>query len=170
MSEVFDIMLGDIGDNIYKTEISDNIKKWRELISRTHYSHAKANNYCHLYDVIKEKYKTIKLRLSKYSDGSAYANNRILPENLDCIEERLIDIAKRGGHIYPSKLSGYVKLSVESIEKIGTKITFDQNGIRIPKQKFKLIDRIILNRCVYAVGLLLFKKGSGIRAFLKKHL
>ena len=40
----------------------------------------------------------------------------------------------------------------------------------IPERKISLRDKIIHSPLLYRIGLVLFKKGSRIRAFLKKHL
>ena len=42
--------------------------------------------------------------------------------------------------------------------------------LEIPKAKNKPINLIIHNNLVYRIGMLLFKKGSKIRNFLKRHL
>jgi glycosyltransferase involved in cell wall biosynthesis len=172
MSEVFDVMLENSRDNVYKDQVTENIIKWRELMSRTHYSHAKANNYCQLYDFIKQKYKVSKLRRSKFSDGSAYASTKLLPRNFALIDMNLLAIWRDGSHliINPSGAGKYAHNTLKFMKKVKGTITFSSEGIRLPKPKIKLITRLIRIAPIYYLGLFLFPKGSRVRAFLKKRL
>ena len=63
-----------------------------------------------------------------------------------------------------------MRRSVRFIKKQGKKIKVSPEGRKLPTPRVKLIDRIIMNNVVYSLGLIFFKKGSRIRAFLKKHI
>ncbi len=82
MSETLDIMESHIKQKAYSDKLLPSLQKWRELMSRTHFSHAKANKYIHLYRVIKERYRVNTLQISKFADSRAYSKNMLLPKNL----------------------------------------------------------------------------------------
>ncbi len=172
MSETFDIMMSNIESHPKKEDIGVSFKKWRELMSRTHYSYAKANKYIGLFDLIKKRYYTDKLEKSKFRDNSAYSNNKVLPYNFAELEEFILRIYRASKPICIDlrKSCNYVRKSVTYLSLINANISFDDNGIAPPEARIKLKDKIIMNKFVYSLGLVLFKKGSKLRAFLKKHI
>lgn len=172
MSEAFDVMLDGIVDNTHREKVRDNIIKWRELMSRTHYSHAKANKYCHLYEIIRQKYKVSKLRRSKISDSYVYAVTKLLPQNIDLIDSALVGIWNENSVqlINPSGAGKYAQKTLDFIKACKGNVEYSKDGLRLPKPRVKLINKIIRNPMVYYVGLILFPKGSKARAFLKKHI
>ena len=52
----------------------------------------------------------------------------------------------------------------------GAPILPDDTGVRLPRPVFRLRDRVIMHPLVYRMGLLLFPKGSRLRAILKKKI
>lgn len=172
MGKTFDAMLLGVADNPDADALEAHILAWRALMARSHYSHASANKYVELYDYIKEVYKTDKLSLSKFKDGAVYASNKLLPKNFDEIEEELVFLWNTSvpTQISPRGADAYTKTALEYIAEHNENVTLTERGRRLPKPKTKLKDRIIMNSFVYTVGMLLFKKGSKIRAFLKRHL
>ena len=172
MSETFDIMTSSVSDHPKKEEILASINKWRALMSRTHYSYAVANKYTVLFDLIKERYHTDKLGRSKYRDNSAYSNNKVLPMNFNELEDFLREIynTKEPVNINPRRGNSYIKINTIYLSAFNGNISFSDDGIIPPKDKVKFKDKILMNKFVYSLGLILFKKGSKLRAFLKKHL
>lgn len=171
MSKTLDIMLSNIGENAYADEISESIKKWKGLMSRAHYSHAKANKYYHLFDFIKECYHVDKLCRSKFKDSSAYSKNRVLPMNFEKIDEALLRVWESGEISDSSALTyAYTAKFLDYMRAINKEIKLSPSGAVIPKPKFKTVDKILMNDFVYTAGLIFFKKGSKIREFLKRHI
>lgn len=172
MSKTLDIMLSKISGHSRESQMTDSIKKWAELMSRTHYSHAKANKYCFLYDFIKESYHVDVLKKSTLRDQSAYSKNKVLPANLFDIESSLLSLWRREEEsvICLCKADEYTKRCVRFMRKSGKPIRVMKGGDPLPLPRVKLKDRIIMNKFVYTLGLILFKKGSRVRAFLKKHI
>ena len=172
MSKTLDIMISEISGHTKESEMTISIKKWAELMSRTHYSHAKANKYCHLYDFIKKSYHVDKLKKSTLKDQSAYSKNKVLPVNLSDIDSSLLALWQKEEEsiICLCKADAYTKKSVRFMRKAGKPIKVMKGGEPLPLPRVKLKDKIIMNKLVYTLGLILFKKGSRIRAFLKKHI
>jgi len=172
MTKTLDIMFELSKTHERRDEITLSLKKWGELMSRTHYSYAKANKYCHLYDFIKEKYHVDKLKRSTLRDHSAYSKNKVLPVNLNEIEDALLELwnTEEEKTICLCSSDSYMKRSVRFMKTLGKKIKVKKDGEPLPTPRVKLKDKIIMNKLVYTLGLIFFKKGSKIRAFLKKHI
>ncbi len=172
MSETFDIMINNIASHSRKEEILVSLKKWRGLMSRTHYSYASANKYTTLYELIKERYHTDKLEKSKYRDNSAYSNNVVLPQNFAELDSFLnnIFISKTPISVKLNHSCSYIKSSIRYIMTIADNVSISDDGLVPPREIIKFKDKILMNKFVYSLGLILFKKGSKLRAFLKKHI
>jgi len=154
-------------------QILGNITAWRELMSRSHYSHASANKYTALYPYIKERYVVESLKKATVADGAAYAKNRLLPDNLCEYDEILLNIWKSGGANVreDAKLHPYVRKSLDFMREASLAITeTDGDGVVFPSPIIPIKKKILFNPTVYKLGMLLFKKGSKIRRFLKRHL
>ena len=142
-------------------------------MSRTHYSHAKANKHLHLYDFIKKSYHVDVLKKSTFHDNSAYSKNLVLPINILEIDKALFELwnSEKEEHICLCEADAYMKRNVRFMRRNAAKaIKVSPDGRKLPKPRVKLIDRIIMNKFVYSLGLIFFKKGSRLRAFLKKHI
>lgn len=172
MSKTLDVMRSSLSGNKYEKEIFEALQKWAELMSRTHFSHAKANKYSHLYKFIKNSYHVDKLKRSTFRDSSAYSKNKVLPCNLREIEKELLALWNSDEEkvICLCTADEYMKKSVRFMKKLGKNVKIQKGGTPLPTPRVKLKDRILMNKFVYTLGLILFKKGSKIRAFLKKHV
>lgn len=172
MSQTLDLILENLPDTEKRAEMEISVKKWAGLMSRTHYSHAKANKYSHLYDYIQKSYHVEVLKKSTFHDNSAYSKNKVLPVNILEIDRALLSLwsSNDNEHICLCEANKYMKRSVRFMKKQGKKIKVSPEGRKLPTPRVKLIDRIIMNKFVYTLGLIFFKKGSKIRAFLKKHI
>lgn len=173
MSQVFRIMLQHAADNRHSVQICENLSAWQALMSRTHYSIARMQRQKQLYPLIAEAYGVKRLKMPTRRDGWFYSSSELLGDNFADVDRAL-------AHLYYSekpisakyeKNSIYVSRSVEFARKSRGEISYSRKGpFVVPKRKVKLRDMIIHNPIVYGIGLLLFKKGSRLRAFLKKHL
>ena len=125
-----------------------------------------------VFDYIKEKYHIDFLKRSTFKDQSAYSKNKVLPVNLPEIEAALLELWRSEDEqvICLCKSDDYTKKSVRYMRALGKKIKIIKGGKPLPRPRVKLKDRIIMNKFVYTLGLILFKKGSRVRAFLKKHI
>ena len=122
--------------------------------------------------MIKRAYGVEALKVSTFRDSSAYSDNRPLPSNIAEIDAELLCIWRSDEPVRLS-LSGaspYQRRSVEYMRGCGRNIEVARGGARLVKPKIRLWDKLIFNRFVYSVGMLIFKKGSKLRSFLKKHI
>ncbi len=173
MSKTFEIMLDKVGENKYAAEIKDSIISWRTLMSRTHYSYAKANGYEELYSYIQNKYNVDKLQVSTKKDGELYAKNQLLGENFLDIDRALrkIYFEKSNVTVIYDKSDIYVERTMKYIERVKHDVTeSSRKTMMVPKRIISFKSRILHNHFVYSMGLIFFKKGSKIRAFLKSKI
>lgn len=174
MSYVLNSMEENIGEGKYADEIKAHLQSWRALMSRSHYSYAKQNKYTALYDFIKESYKVEALKPYTYNDGKYYNSSSLLGSNFDEIDLQLKKLFYLDGAISVSydKDDKYVERTIEYLKAVKNKdITVSKNAeIEIPKRDISFKHKIINNKIVYAIGMKLFKKGSKIRALLKRKL
>lgn len=173
MTDTLRAMSENIGDNIHKEKIALYIQKWTELMARSHFSHAKSKKYNELIPYIKKRYGDIKLRTSTFKDGSAYTKNRILAENFAEIDASLLALYRASTtptDVCYDKNDDYVRRSVEYMcEHQGRIIAWSKDAsLCVPKAVISFKTRFLHNHIVYSAGMILFKKGSKIRAFLKK--
>ncbi len=172
MSMSFDIMLANISDSKYSEEIERGIIAWREMMSRTHYSYAKAGKHKDLYSYIMDKYNVEKLKGSTKKDGALYAKNQLLGDNFLDIDKALSKIYYTEDDvtvIYDTS-DDYVRRTIEYIEKRkavaeGAK----RKTLMVPKAIISKKNKLLHNPLIYSLGMVFFKKGSKIRAFLKSH-
>ncbi|MBO5440296.1 MAG: glycosyltransferase [Clostridia bacterium] len=170
MSRTFDIMLVNIGKHMYASEIKYGIIKWRELMSRTHYTYAKTNKHTDLYQYIKDKYHVEKLQASTKRDGELYAKNQLLGDNFLDIDKALRKIYFTNSNVTViyDKSDLYVSRTMKYIERIKHDITdTERKTLMVPKKIISAKNKFLHNHFVYSMGMLLFKKGSKMRAFLK---
>jgi len=175
LGKVFEVMVSALPDGESRKKMEEDILFWKGLMSRTHYSQARSGGFTALYPLIKETYGVDKLRLSKYSDGKVYTKSELLGKNFKEIDDALTKVFLSDSDVTVSydKSSVFIKkiLSAASILTEKQIIRKRKNAdIVIPKAENKLIDSIIHNVVVYRIGILLFKKGSRSRNFLKRHL
>lgn len=173
MTDTLSAMRDNIGDNIHKEQIKEHLDKWNALMARSHYSHAKAKKYLDVVPYIKERYGVSKLRSSTFKDGSAYTKNRILAENISQIDaslRQLYRISDKPTDVSYDKGDGYTNRCVEQMCAQGKIIAWSKDAeYVVPKSKISFKTRFLHNHVVYGMGMILFKKGSKIRAFLKKN-
>ncbi len=173
MAQTFEIMRKGIGENQRKEQILHCIDEWAALMSRAHYSLAKASGYTELFDYIREKYGTKNLSLSTARDGSCYENKALLGDNFKEVDSALLSVydSEKPTRCAYSKKDKYTARSVEYLRGIN-KVTNDKtkSEVIIPHFVISFKQRLLHNAILYRIGLILFKKGSRMRNFLKKFL
>ncbi len=173
MSRVFRIMKAEAAKNAYSDEIEADVCEWAALMSRTHYSKAKALRLRELYPVIKDSYGVQALHAPTFKDGRCYSKSELLGENFSDVDEALTALyyREKPTEIKYERKSLYVGRIISYAREVGGDIIYSNKAKNsIPKRKISLRDKIIHSPLLYRIGLILFKKGSRLRAFLKKHL
>ena len=172
MSMSFEIMLANISDSPYCEEIEKGIIAWRELMSRTHYSYAKSGKHKDLYPYIKDMYCVEKLKGSTKKDGALYAKNQLLGDNFLDIDKALSKIYYTDDDVTViyDKDDSYVSRTIDYIEKRKLiKEGAKKKTLMVPKAIISKKNKFLHNPLIYSLGMVFFKKGSKIRAFLKSH-
>lgn len=171
MREVLDLMRAGIGEREHRAEMLANLRAWEEMISRTHYSHAKGAGYKTLYPVIQSTYSVKKLRKSTQADGRAYTHSSLLPENIAEIDAALRPLFDASGEVavrYNAR-DPYVCRVLDAVRERGVAIRRDDSAACvIPDEQISRKSKILHNHFVWTVSTVLFPKGSKIRALLKK--
>lgn len=172
MSECFKIMRSNIEDEPHKEKIEEDLDAWISLMSRAHFATASANGYKNLFPKIQELYNTQKLKMPIFKDSSDYLAKTLLGINFTEVDAALLSLWDSDEIIKVSyrKKDTYTARCVDYLaehEKV-LKANLQNADIAIPKLRYPLKQRILHNKYVYALGLLLFKKGSKIRGLLKK--
>ena len=173
MGEVLGLMMASIGENTYREEIMRALRAWQELMARTHFSHAQAQKYTNLYPLIQKTYAVERLEKSKWRDSAVYYKATLLPVNFEEIDRALRPLFDSTGSVAATydRKNPYLCRTVDYLAKKGIVVQWNRNaGICIPKGKIRPRDRFLHNDLVYAVGVLLFQKGSRLRAWLKRIL
>ncbi len=170
---VFGQIMDELQAHPNKEVLLAGLKNWMALMSRAHYSHASANRFEALHPEIMETYDVKELKKSTWHDSSVYYKARLLPVNFEEIDQALrplFDSDTPIGVRY-DKGDRYIRETVKYLQETGHAIGYDRHAEHvIPKGKIRVQDRIIHNDLVYTLGVLLFKKGSKLRALLKRIL
>ena len=171
MAHTLRTMLCSLDENTHAEKIAEHIKSWQGLMSRTHYSYARAGGYTELYEYIKEKYSVNELKKSTLKDGRAYSKCRIIGSNIEEIDSTLIKIMNSDSVSYvdPKKLDPYARNTVEYLNNKWGRVKFSNKpDTHIERERISIKQKIVHNYLLYTMGTLLFPKGSRIRSFLKK--
>ena len=170
----FAVIKESIPNDKYREENLANMREWELLMSRSHYAYAHSNKYTELYGYIAERYGVDKLEKAKYKDSSDYIITGLLGENFETVDRVLKKIYKTPDpvSVFYDKNDKYVSKSIEYLRRHeGKEIVFSADAeIVVPKQKNPWKIRMLHKRPVYILAMMVFKKGSKIRKFLKKHL
>ena len=174
ISRVLSVMEENIGDTPDRSDIFRDISEWRALMARAHYSHAKKCGSPDLYPLIREKYSISRLVGQKYRDGATYASSELLGDNFPEIDSSLTEIyfAKKPVSVSYPRECRYISRIISDTEARTGKIKFKKNGAEysVPAPKISITHRLIHQRIIYSLGMLLFPKGSRARALLKRRL
>lgn len=170
MSYTLSHMQTNIGKNKNFRRISEHIEGWKRLMSRSHYSHARAHGYFELYDYIRERYGTERLRRAIPQDTKAYERTVLLGENFVEIDGEMLSLFRAEKMVSLTiPKDRYAKFAVSYLIKHGALIsTVHQGDITLPRERIPFIKRMIFNSLLRKIGMLIVPKGSRLRAWLKK--
>ena len=176
MSYTLDKMRDNLADHPDSATLIDRVNEWGAMMSRTHYSYALAAGHTDLYTIIKEKYGVKKLSRSTLRDARANSKNIPLPENFTEIDDALrrawmanppTRVAIFDNFDYTART---LRLAAESGREIIAVKPSENFDIEIPRARVSLKKRIIYSPIIYKTAMLLFRKGSRLRALLKKKM
>ena len=171
MRDVLDLMADGVADRPDREVLLRDLRAWEEMISRTHYSHAKGAKYKQLYPLIRSTYGVKRLRKSTRADGRAYTRSKLLPENIREIDAALRPLLDATGEVrvaYNAR-EGYVCRVLDAVRARGVAVVADMHAdVYIPAERISRKSKFLHNRFVWTVSTVLFPKGSKIRALLKK--
>ena len=170
MCFTFDVMEKNVGNNKHRGEILENISDWKGLMSRTHFSYAKAARSEELCSFVKNKYGMNKIAPPTAEDGFVYSVSELLGDNFSEIDESLTKIYDASRPL-TARFEKHSKCISRILKSMKHPVVYSRCGeFTVPRRDIKLRDRIIHNPIVYRIGMILFKKGSKLRNFLKKRL
>jgi hypothetical protein len=139
-------------------------------MSRTHFSYAKAARSKELCSFVKSKYGIRKIAPPTLEDGAAYSASELLGDNFPAIDDVLTEIYNTSRPV-TVRFEKHSKCITRMLESMHYSATYSRRGeFTIPSRDIRLRDKIIHHPIVYRIGMILFKKGSKLRNFLKKHL
>ncbi len=173
MALTLDVMRRGVLDCSDREILLGHVQRWSEMMSRTHYSYARSGDYTDLYPIIKEKYRTDSLRIARFSDGSVYSAGVIIADNIEEIDAALLKawLSEIPVTVESAGLSQYARRVLSYMSEHGRDVTVLRGGVvRIPKERRNIFNIIIRSAPVSAIPMLLFPKGSKIRAMLKRRL
>lgn len=176
MSFVFNMIESDLKISNRYDEMEYFFSEWKKLLSRTGFSNAKHGGHKDLIPFIKESYNVKKVQYSKIADGSAYSKQKVLPTNIEEIDETLkkLYFSKKVLRVCVSK-NTYAYDTMKKMNKsLGkefeiTPSTLDATLV-MPEEIYSLKQKFLHNNFVSFVGMILFPKGSKIRKKLKSKL
>ncbi len=169
MSMTFDVIKSSLPPE--KRYLMHRIHEWELLMSRTHYSHARALGYKRLFPLIKRAYDADVLRLSNKSDSYAYMSSRLLPDNRAKIDSSLLKALLDGVRYIRYCDDEYISSAVDSLVECGFRLArADCAAFSLPRAERPLKKRLLHNSLIYKLGNALFPKGSRVRAKIKRLL
>ena len=172
MSFIFDTMCKNIGNHPEREKIADNIGKWRTFIARSQYQVALTQKHPELFPLIEQAYGVAKPDLIKREDSPVYAKTELLGENFAYIDKMLTQyyFMQSPALIRCEKNCRWISRTVKTAASANKdeKADFSPIELVIPKRVISLRDRLMHHPIVIKIGMKVFKKGSRIRAYLKK--
>lgn len=170
MGKTLSLIKEDLKDDSKNIE---QLKRWSELMSRTHYSYAKAGKNTSLYPLIKEKYGVENLQATKPKDEPCHSSGH-LGKNFREIESVLYAVYKIPSDVCVDydKKDKYVSKMIRLLsEEKGRKIIHMKGAkIKVPKKNISFREKIFKGALAYKVAKRLFKKGSKTRMSLKEKM
>lgn len=145
---------------------------WRALMARSHYAHARALGATDISKYASERYGISDLTLPTRLDGALYERVRILPPTLPQIEKALLCAYKRSRTLRfkPVRRNSIARVLADGLLMIGASVEWDSRYPALPNERIPLIKRMLFSPALRRLGAVLFKKGSPIRAFLKRFI
>ncbi len=146
------------------------LREWELLMSRTHYSYARAGKFVSLYRFISSSYNTEELEAPRKSDAEAYMRTRLLPENLTDVDLAFLKLLRnKSKEIFIHEKDRYAMKLYNQLKLYGCcHVLSGQSENVIPKEHISLKSKLLHNKAVFKLANCIFKKGSRIRKFLKR--
>ncbi len=175
ITDVFNLIEQDLKEKKVFENYQTDFQNWKQLLCSTNYTIAKNYKSQELNDFIKEKFKNCKLKKVGFFSDYAYSNQKVFPVNIEEIDKYLQKVfySNKFFKVFVKKNSYAYK------ELIKMKKIFDLNfifstrkdaNLLFPKEKNSFKQKLIHNTFIFKIGVLLFPKGSKVRAFLKRKL
>ena len=145
---------------------------WREMMAHSHVCHARRGGYGDAILYIMKRYGVSELRDRAAGDGGIYEKVRLLPENAEEIERALLAICRAEGavKVRKPKRGGYAELLLHSLAFCGWRIEHRRDYPPLPRERISPLKRLIFSPALRRLAGRLFKKGSSVRAFLKRFI
>ena len=169
MRAVFSAMKRGLTDRPDRDKLLSDLASWEGVMARSHFSYAKRGKYTDLYPLVRKAYGVDKLRTSRLSDGHFY-RHVLLAGSFEEADAILAEIWRTGGPLTLSQkhLTPYRRRQIRLMQASGVCVTISRGGeIRLPPVGISPIIRFLHSPPIYKLGVLIFKKGSRIRAVLK---
>jgi hypothetical protein len=150
--------------------------EWKKIISSQNYATAKNFKYEDVYDKIKVAYGVTKLTRPPKSADRSYAKHRLLPKNLQEVDDGLKKVFYSNKYlkVYAKRRSfAFVQLS--SMKRVLGKrfdlVSKKADAIFVmPKEKYSIKQKIMHNPFVVMIGKKIFPEGSKLRNKIKSKI
>lgn len=178
VAKVFSFIENDLKKSDFYDKHRENFISWVSFIYSSHLLIAKKRKNANLIDLVNSSYHVDNLSITKKINSPIYNKHVLLPNNLNEIDKILNKIYYSNNHVVVyCKKSGYAYKQlcgmIEIFKKNNIILTHSKRtraDFVIPKEKIKLIHKIIHNYFIYRLGVRLFPKGSKLRQTLKSKL
>ena len=162
----------------YREAVAENdvltkkVRAWRDMMVRGHVSRARQGGYGDAIPYIMKRYGASELHDSMRLGGEIYEKVRLLPKNAEEIEIALWKICRHGDtvKVRRPKRRGYAELLLDSLTFCGRTVEYGRDYAPLPREKISLVKRLVFSAPLRRLAGRLFKKGSRIRAFLKRFI
>jgi hypothetical protein len=176
MAKTFDIMEHELQVIGRYDEVKYNFLEWKKIISSQNYATAKNFKYEDVYDKIKVAYGVTKLTRPPKSADRSYAKHRLLPKNLQEVDDGLKKVFYSNKYlkVYAKRRSfAFVQLS--SMKRVLGKrfdlVSKKADAIFVmPKEKYSIKQKIMHNPFVVMIGKKIFPEGSKLRNKIKSKI
>lgn len=176
MANVFSIMEKQLKNINRYHDLCTMLAKWKNIMISSQIAIAKHSHFQNMRDEIMSIYSVDKIYPLPSNLQKVYEKHKLLPCNLDEIERLIKQIVfdLPSSTIYAKKKS-YAMLRLNSLCKafdLRLSISNDKKNseLTFPREIYPMKLRIIHNRFIYKIGMLLFPKGSKIRKLLKSKI
>ena len=150
------------------------VQGWRQLTARAQYARARSGGHTELYGLIRERLGVSELRAPLPCDDEIYLECELLGDNFDSIDSAMRRLLLRRGDLSvcyePS--CRYVRRILDSYDALwGRRSTYSRaSRLVIPRRKIRTVHKIIHHPRVARLAARVIKKGSPLRAYLKRKL
>ena len=171
MGTVFDIMLRELAEG---SEERRGVLEWRALTARAQYAKARRSGNGELCGLIEERLGAGAHRAPLPRDEEIYLDCELLGDNFDDIDRAMQGLLLHRGDLsacYPRDCR-YIRGIIDSYDRLfGRHTSYSKDGgVVIPRRKIRLLHGIVHQRQVARLAARVVKKGSPLRAYLKRKI